>query len=108
VPCPPRAPTRCPTSVRPAASRRGGWRCCSLRRGDEKDRRRDLKDKRRDYAAARIPEHWIVDPQERAVTVLARRGKACRIHGVFAAGQRASSVLLPGFGVDVSALSAAK
>jgi Uma2 family endonuclease len=32
---------------------------------------KDLVQKRHDYAAAGIPRYWIVDPRERAVTVLA-------------------------------------
>jgi hypothetical protein len=35
--------------------------------------------------------------------VLALKGKQYRVHGEFAPGEQATSVLLDGFGVDVSA-----
>lgn len=71
--------------------------------GDDKDRRRDLIDKRRDYARARIPEYWIVDPLKATITVLRLAGKRYVVHGKFGKGQTASSHLLPGFTVSVSA-----
>jgi Uma2 family endonuclease len=70
--------------------------------GDE-DRRLDLVVKRQEYANAGISENWIVDPQELHFTVLTLEGEAYRLHGIFAPGQRATSVLLPGFEVDVEA-----
>jgi Uma2 family endonuclease len=69
----------------------------------EEDRRRDLVVKRQEYATAGITEYWIVDPQEQRITVLTLDGQAYRVHGVFIPGQRATSVLLPGFEVDVAA-----
>lgn len=33
-------------------------------------RRRDYEDKRRDYQRASIAEYWIVDPEDRKITVL--------------------------------------
>jgi Uma2 family endonuclease len=71
------------------------------------ERRRDLDDKPRDYAAAGVPEYWIVDPQEQRITVLVLDGTAYRTHGVFGPGEQAMSVLLSGFAVDVSATFAA-
>lgn len=70
--------------------------------GGSEDRKRDLEVKPREYAEAGIPEYWIVDPQERRITVLTLDGKDYREHGVFGPGQTATSVLLAGFGVDVS------
>jgi Uma2 family endonuclease len=67
----------------------------------EEDRRRDLVVKRQEYATAGIAEYWIVDPQEQRITVLSLQGQAYREHGTFAPKQKATSVLLPGFEVDV-------
>jgi Uma2 family endonuclease len=73
----------------------------------EENRARDLVEKRKDYAAARIPEYWIVDPETQAITVLTLKGRAYRAHGKFKSGQTATSVLLPDFTVDVAACFAA-
>jgi Uma2 family endonuclease len=70
-------------------------------------RKRDLVIKRKEYAKAGIAEYWIVDPDERKITVLTLGKKAYRVHGVFAPGSVATSVLLPGFAVDVTATLAA-
>jgi Uma2 family endonuclease len=69
----------------------------------EDDRQRDFDFKRREYALAGIPEYWIVDPQRREITVLSLRGKTYKVHGAFGRGQRATSVLLKGFGLSVTA-----
>lgn len=66
------------------------------------DRQRDLVIKRAEYAAARIPEYWIVDPETTTITVLTLDGDAYRVHGEFQPGATATSVLLPGFSVDVT------
>lgn len=71
------------------------------------NRKRDLVDKRRDYAKAGIAEYWIVDPQTERITVLTLENDQYRVHGEFAAGQQADSVLLPGFTADVAAVFAA-
>jgi Uma2 family endonuclease len=68
-----------------------------------KARRRDLKVKRRDYAKAGIPEYWIVDPRLEKITVLKLLGKTYEVHGDFSRSGKATSHLLPGFVVDVSA-----
>jgi Uma2 family endonuclease len=68
---------------------------------DHKDRERDLKTKRQEYARAGIPEYWIIDPQEKVIRVLTLEGKAYKVHGDFGPGTRATSVLLPGFALDV-------
>jgi len=69
--------------------------------GDKRDRERDLDIKRREYARAGIMEYWIVDPKEEQITVLHLAGKRYIVHGEFAPGSVASSILLPGFSVDV-------
>ena len=76
--------------------------------GSDNDRRRDLVKKREEYAQARIPEYWIVDPELGQITVLVLDGTAYAVHGEFARGQQATSKLLPGFAVDVTAALAAK
>jgi len=73
----------------------------------EENRKRDLETKREEYAAAGISEYWIVDPQEKQITVLALDGKTYREHGVFGSGSTATSILLPGFTVAVDAVFAA-
>jgi Uma2 family endonuclease len=75
--------------------------------GDE-DRRRDLKEKREEYARAAIPEYWIVDPKLGRITVLTLDGSAYAVHGEFSRGEQATSKLLPGFAVNVTALLAAE
>jgi Uma2 family endonuclease len=69
----------------------------------EEHRARDLIEKRKDYASARVPEYWIVDPQSETITVLTLKRNGYRAHGEFRPGQVATSVLVPGFEVDVAA-----
>jgi Uma2 family endonuclease len=73
----------------------------------QENRERDLVTKRQEYATAGISEYWIVDPQEKQITVLVLEGKAYREHGVFGPGTVATSVLLPGFTAAVDAVFAA-
>jgi Uma2 family endonuclease len=75
--------------------------------GDE-SRHRDLVTKRDEYAGAGIPEYWIVDPALGQITVLTLEGTSYAIHGEYSKGQHATSKLLPGFAVDVSAALAPK
>lgn len=70
------------------------------------DRERDYQAKVAEYEAAGIPEYWIVDPQERRVTVLALQDGAYREHCVAGEGDEAASALLPGFTVPVSSVFA--
>jgi Uma2 family endonuclease len=70
----------------------------------EEDRQRDLETKRREYAQAGIAEYWIVDPKTETISVLTLDGAAYRLHGEFPRGTTATSVLLPTFTVDVSAV----
>jgi Uma2 family endonuclease len=74
---------------------------------DPKDRERDLEVKPLDYARARIPEYWIIDPQQQRSRVLTLRGRSYRLHGEFGSGTQATSVLLPDFGVSVDEVLAA-
>jgi Uma2 family endonuclease len=72
--------------------------------GRDRDRRR----KRLEYAAAGIAEYWIVDPMAERITVLRLEGQRYVVHGEFKRGERASSALLQGFTVDVTAALTAK
>lgn len=74
---------------------------------DKRSHQRDHDDKRRDYAQAGIREYWIVDPQQKRVTVLALEDAGYVDHGVFAVGDQATSRLLGGFTVNVDAIFAA-
>jgi Uma2 family endonuclease len=69
---------------------------------DPESRERDLVKKRSDYAKAGIPEYWIIDPDQRKVTVLKLDGRQYTMHGEYGPGTRAESNLLEGFGVEVS------
>lgn len=73
----------------------------------ERGRKRDLVEKRVDYESAGIPQYWIVDPEERTITVLALDGAAYREAGVYCPGDQAASVLLEGLAIDVTACFAA-
>jgi len=67
-------------------------------------RRRDYKDKRIDYARARVPEYWIVDPDEKKIVVLVLRGDVYETHGEFGIGDIADGQLIPGLQIDVAEL----
>ena len=71
--------------------------------GDEA-RERDYDSKRAVYAEHGVTEYWIVDPQQRQITVLSldETTKTYREHGVFKAGQQAASALFTGFAVTVN------
>jgi Uma2 family endonuclease len=71
------------------------------------NRERDLVIKRDEYAKARIPEYWIIDVENQRIIVLTLNGASYRVHGEFGPGSQATSLLLPGFVVDVSAVLAA-
>ena len=64
---------------------------------------RDLVEKRVDYAEAGIPEYWIVDPRHDTITVLTLADSGYVEHGVFSRGESASSPLLGGIAIDVTA-----
>jgi Uma2 family endonuclease len=69
---------------------------------DAESHKRDYQSKRFDYEERRIPEYWIVDPQAELITVLALDGGEYREHGQFVRGQKATSLLLSDFSVEVS------
>jgi len=71
------------------------------------DRRRDLETKRFEYARAGIAEYWIVDPQQKEITILKLTGDHYDIHGVFHPSEKAESALLDGLNVDVAQVFAA-
>jgi Uma2 family endonuclease len=75
--------------------------------GSHEDRQRDLVVKKLIYAKSGIPEYWIIDPKTESISVLVLKGDAYEVHGEFKSGQVATSVLLPGFEVDVAACFAA-
>lgn len=72
------------------------------------DPERDTKVKRKDYAAAGIPEYWIVNPLTDTITVLVLEGDTYVEHGVFGRGTLVSSKLLAGFSVSVDEVFNAK
>jgi len=51
-------------------------------------------------------QYWIADPQLQHVTVLTLADGCYHVHGEFAAGENATSLLLSGFEVPVSDLLA--
>lgn len=75
--------------------------------GGAEDRKRDLETKPQEYAEAGLSEYWIVDPEQRTITILTLDGKKYRVHGEFGRGQTATSVLLDAFAVSVDETFAA-
>jgi len=74
---------------------------------DHGSRKRDLVEKKTEYAAAGIPEYWIVDPDEQHIRVLTLKNDSYAEAAPFDSGTKAASVLLPGFEVDVQEVFAA-
>ncbi len=72
----------------------------------EEARRRDYEHKRIDYARAGISEYWIVDPEDRVVTVLGLVGDKYDTIGAYRAGDMAASRYLKGLTIDVAAVFA--
>ncbi len=64
---------------------------------------RDYVTKREEYLAYGLLEYWIVDPLERKVTVLTRRGDVWH-EVVFREDQVIASLVLPGFATTVAEL----
>ena len=85
-----------------AATAIGPAQTWSSRSSAPDDPDRDYVTKRADYAEAGIPEYWIVDPQDAAITVLALAGNAYAEHGQFRPGSAATSALLPDFSADAA------
>ena len=71
------------------------------------DRRRDLEIKRREYARAGIPEYWIVDPQQKTVTVLRLAGTEYALHAESGVAGNVTSAVLAGLSVNVGEVFAA-
>jgi len=67
----------------------------------------DTQTKRAEYAAAGIPEYWIIDPEQRTISIFTLAEGAYVLHEAFGVGQIAISLLLDGFAVNVSDLFAA-
>ncbi len=72
--------------------------------GSPNDRVRDLVKKRREYAAAGIPEYWLVDPETETLTVLRLDAGGYVEHGVFRRGESATSAAFAGLAADVTAV----
>ncbi len=64
---------------------------------------RDYHTQRQEYLAYGLLEYWIVDPSERKVTVLTRRGDVWH-EAVFRDAQVIASLVLPGFATTVAEL----
>jgi Uma2 family endonuclease len=64
---------------------------------------RDYVVKREEYLAYGLFEYWIVDPMERRVTVLTRRGDTWH-EAIFRDDQVIASLVLPGFATTVAEL----
>ena len=62
---------------------------------------RDLGTKRDAYAAAGVPEYWIVDPETRTVEVLTLDGAAYRRAGLYGIGDTLVSPVLDALTIDV-------
>ena len=67
------------------------------------NKKRDLVQKRAEYARAKIPEYWIVNPQDGTVRVLNLKSRSYE-ERKFVAGQTATSRVLNGFQVSVTDL----
>lgn len=61
----------------------------------------DLTKKFREYAQAGVSEYWLVDPSVRGIQVYTLQAGHYAPEGHFGAGQRARSLVLPGFEVAV-------
>ena len=66
-------------------------------------KKRDLVQKRAEYARAKIPEYWIVNPEDGTVRVLNLKSRSYE-ERTFVAGEHASSRVLDGFQVAVDDL----
>ena len=64
----------------------------------------DREDKFREYALAGVTEYWMVSPQTRRVSVFTLEGRTYKLLAHFGPGERARSVILPGFEIAVDDL----
>ena len=74
---------------------------------DDKSHKRDYQEKRGDYLNSAFRSIGLLILKNRRITVLALDGGEYRPHGEFTHGQQATSLLLDGFTVEVSAVFAA-
>ena len=65
---------------------------------------RDKLVKRKLYEEHGVREYWLVDREEKQITVYILKGRAFKVHGVFGEGDTATSLVLPGLRIDVTAL----
>ena len=65
---------------------------------------RDFVQKRHDYAEATIAEYWIVDPLPESITVLKLEEAGYVEDGVYGREDRAGSLELAGFNVNVGSV----
>ena len=72
----------------------------------EEARRRDYEHKRNDYARAGISENWIVDPEDRVITVLGLVNDSYETLGTYRPGDIATSRYFNGLSIDVAAVFA--
>jgi Uma2 family endonuclease len=70
---------------------------------DPASRRRDLVTKRDEYSKAEVSEYWMIDPQERQVTVGNLQGGVYEVRE-YGDGDIARSIRLPGFELSVTAI----
>ena len=89
-----------PETPKVGGPRPSSWR---LSRKGPGPRRRDYEAKREEYLAYGLREYWIIDPHERRVTVLTRRGDSWA-ERVFLGEQAAEGLALPGFAVPIADL----
>jgi Uma2 family endonuclease len=64
-------------------------------------RRTDCLIKLREYAEAGVPEYWLVDPEDRSVTVYVLSGSSYAQHTKGELPDTLSSPTLPGFEMEV-------
>jgi Uma2 family endonuclease len=70
-------------------------------------RKSDRVEKLEEYAAAGIPEYWLLDPKARSIRVYALRGSdTYTLIGTYTPGETAKSETLTGFEVEVSRIFA--
>ncbi len=70
----------------------------------ESNRDHDLQTKLQDYAAAGIPEYWIIDPAQNIIHIFRLAHGSYALYGKFDIGTIATSPSLSGFSVDVADL----
>lgn len=70
----------------------------------ESNRDHDFQTKMQDYAAAGIPEYWIIDPEQNTIQIFQLSEGRYIPHGKFDVGTIAASPSLPGLSVDVADL----